>query len=181
MTALFRRHNADHGSAFSLVEVVLALGVVGFAIVAILGVVPIGLSAGRGAQDESRAAQIAQSILAGLASQKFDAVAIPLFDANGTQTGSVPFNLTSQTGTVTWAANNEGEPFVPGQTTFLISPPSKPVDTAKTYNVVLLFNSAPAGFDTGYANLITLTVSWPATAQPAAQTRRSFMRLISKY
>ena len=42
---------------FSLVEVVLALGVVGFALVAILGVFPVGLTTQHSAQDDTRAAQ----------------------------------------------------------------------------------------------------------------------------
>ena len=41
------------GHAFSLVEVVLALGVVSFAIVAILGVVPLGLQTGHDAANQS--------------------------------------------------------------------------------------------------------------------------------
>jgi len=47
---------SNAGAGFSLVEVVLALGVVAFAIVAILGIVPTGLSSSHGAQDETRAA-----------------------------------------------------------------------------------------------------------------------------
>ncbi len=177
-------HRPARGRAgFSLVEVVLALGVVGFAIVAILGVVPVGLSAGKGAQDESRAAQIAQGILAALSSQNFDAVSIPQYDANGTRTGSIALVLSSQTGAMTppWAANNKGELLIPGQSKFLLSPPSKPPDTNAAYTVALSFNNSPAGFDPGYANFVTLTISWPATALAANQTRRSFMRIISKY
>src|SRR5437588_10791841 len=67
--------------AFSLVEVVLALGVISFAIVAILGIFPIGLSTGHSAQDETRAPQIAQMILSSLtaqASTQFNNVLVPL-------------------------------------------------------------------------------------------------------
>src|SRR3954451_24442826 len=64
-----RSHNILTNRAFSLVEVVLALGVVSFAIVAILGVIPVGLRTGHSAQDQTRSAQIAQDILASLASQ----------------------------------------------------------------------------------------------------------------
>src|SRR4051794_29153012 len=70
-----------NSQAFSLVEVVLALGVVAFAIVAILGVLPIGLRTGHSAQDETRAAQIAQDIFSSLASQvpqNFANVALPV-------------------------------------------------------------------------------------------------------
>ncbi len=60
--------------AFSLVEVVLALGIVSFAIVAILGLIPTGLQTSHSSQDETRAAQIAQSILATFAGQQFNSI-----------------------------------------------------------------------------------------------------------
>ncbi len=39
--------------AFSMVEVVLALGIIAFGVVAILGVIPVGLSTGRSAQGDT--------------------------------------------------------------------------------------------------------------------------------
>lgn len=50
-------------SGFSLVEVVLAVGVISFAFVAILGLLPAGLHQFRQAMDNSVAAQIAQRII----------------------------------------------------------------------------------------------------------------------
>jgi type II secretory pathway pseudopilin PulG len=52
-----QRHNA-----FSLVEVTLALGVVAFALVAILGIVPVGLNSGRESVDASHTGLIAQDV-----------------------------------------------------------------------------------------------------------------------
>ena len=49
--------------AFSLVEVVLAVGVIAFAFVAILGLIPAGMSQFRQATDTSVCAQIAQRII----------------------------------------------------------------------------------------------------------------------
>ncbi len=54
---------------FSLVEVVLALGVVAFALLAILGVFPVGLTTQHLAQDDTRAAQIAADIFSSVASR----------------------------------------------------------------------------------------------------------------
>ena len=54
------------GSGFSLVEVVLALGVISFALVAIIGLLPIGLASGRGSIQESRANHLADEIFATL-------------------------------------------------------------------------------------------------------------------
>jgi type II secretory pathway pseudopilin PulG len=179
--------------AFSLVEVVLALGVISFAIVAILGVFPIGLSTSRSAQDETRAPQIAQTIFASLEGQPFSAVSIKLYGADGAQSGTLDVDLALQTGANAdfngLSANNYGEIFIikPGDPPKFLGPyfpppPPPPLpDTTPVYAIALLFNNAPSGFDTGYANKVTLSVAWPASAPVANQTRRNYTRIISKY
>ncbi len=64
-----RRKSRQGSPAFSLVEVVIALGVVAFAIVAIFGALPVGLNASHSSQDDTRSGQIAQDVLTSLASQ----------------------------------------------------------------------------------------------------------------
>lgn len=59
-------------SAFSLVEVVLAVGVISFAFVAILGLVPAGLAQFRQAMDNSVGAQVAQRIILECQQTDFD-------------------------------------------------------------------------------------------------------------
>jgi uncharacterized protein (TIGR02598 family) len=59
-------------SGFSLVEVVLAVGVISFAFVAILGLLPAGLSQFRQAMDNSIASQIAQRIIMDAQQSDFD-------------------------------------------------------------------------------------------------------------
>ncbi len=55
-----------HASAFSLVEVVLALGLVSFCLLAVVGLLPVGLKAVKNANEESAAAnalaQLADSL-----------------------------------------------------------------------------------------------------------------------
>jgi uncharacterized protein (TIGR02598 family) len=142
--------------AFSLVEVVLALGVISFAIVAILGVFPVGLATGHSAQDETRAPQIAQTILASFASQA------PTISG----TSSVTFDLTASN-TQNLYAGNDGQLL--------------PNAGGATYAVSIITNSTPTDFDSGYANQVTIIVGWPATALVANQTKRDFVRIISKY
>src|SRR5687768_10397671 len=55
--------NLSPRRGFSLVEVVLAVGVVAFAFVAILGLIPAGLTQFRQAMDTSVCAQIAQRVI----------------------------------------------------------------------------------------------------------------------
>lgn len=59
-------------SGFSLVEVVLAVGVIAFAFVAILGLLPAGLTQFRQAMDNSLAAQIAQRVIEDAQGTDFD-------------------------------------------------------------------------------------------------------------
>src|SRR5437667_11624596 len=69
--------------SFSLAEVVIALGVVTVGIVAVLGVFPTALQTGHLAQDETRAAHIAQSVFGSLVAQapsQFNNVQIRLSD-----------------------------------------------------------------------------------------------------
>jgi type II secretory pathway pseudopilin PulG len=178
-------------NAFSLVEVVLALGVISFAIVAILGVFPLGLSTGHSAQDETHAPQIAQTIFATLASQTFNAVSIKLYDSTGNASGSVDLDLTQQNGAEPnlsgLSANNSGEVFIatagnPPKFLSAHAPPALPAtDSTAVYAVAVLFNNSPAGFDAQFANQVTITVAWPAGATTANQTKRDYTRIISKY
>jgi len=57
------RASSTESRAFSLIEVVLAVGVVAFAFVAIMGLIPAGMSQFRQAIDTSVCAQIAQRII----------------------------------------------------------------------------------------------------------------------
>ena len=50
-------------SGFSLIEVTLAIGVIAFALLAILGLIPIGMRSGRESIDATRTAQIAQDVV----------------------------------------------------------------------------------------------------------------------
>lgn len=155
----------DRQSAFSLVEVVLALGVISFAIVAILGVIPTGLQTSHSSQDETRAGQLAQAILSSMASQaqtQFSNIQLQTNDGSTAPT----FDLTTTT-TTTVYADNDGK----------LSANS----AGAVYAINVTTNGSPAGFDAGYANQVTLVVAWPATAPAANQTKRDFVRIISKY
>jgi uncharacterized protein (TIGR02598 family) len=54
---------------FSLVEVVIALGVIAFSLVAILGVFPAGLASNRASINDTRASQLARAIIATIDAQ----------------------------------------------------------------------------------------------------------------
>lgn len=61
-------------AAFSLVEVALALGIVGFALVGIVGAIPMALNNGRLSIAQTRAANVAGTIFTNFRTQPFSAV-----------------------------------------------------------------------------------------------------------
>jgi Tfp pilus assembly protein PilV len=155
-------------AAFSLLEVVIALGVITVGIVGILAVFPTALQTGHSAQDETRAAHIAQSVFGSLVAQapsQFSSVQLPLYPAPSPS--PTPINLTT-TSLYTLYASNDGQ---------LINSP-----TNATYLITIYTNNAVPGFtDLASANEVTLRVAWPANAPVANQTFRDYVRIVSKY
>jgi uncharacterized protein (TIGR02598 family) len=159
--------------AFSLVEVVLALGVIAVGVIAILGVFPTALQTGHSAQDETRAPEIAQTIFSSLvaqASSQFNNLQLPI---PGNPSLSINLTLSSSPTTPTLYADNDGK-LTPGA-------------TAAAY-AILIFTcnpsncaSPPAGFNDPALNQVTVRVAWPANAPAANQTYRDYVRIISKY
>ena len=158
-----RRRARTH--SFSLLEVVIALGVMAVGIVGILAVFPTALQTGHSAQDETRAAHIAQSVFGSLvagAPSRFSAVLLP--------PTSVTIDLTASSSPTspTLYADNDG----------------KLIPTAATaaYAIFIYTNNSVRGFtDPASANLVTVRVAWPANAPAANQTLRDYVRIVSKY
>jgi len=157
-----RRKARTH--SFSLLEVVIALGVIAVGIVGVLAVFPTALQTGRSAQDETRAAHIAQSVFGSLvagATSQFNAVPLP-------PTPSIDLTASSSPTSPTLYADNDGN---------LI-----PNSTNSAYAIFIYTNNAVPGFtDPASANLVTVRLAWPANAPAANQTFRDYVRIISKY
>jgi uncharacterized protein (TIGR02598 family) len=153
---------------FSLAEVVIALGVITVGIVAVLGIFPTALQTGHSAQDETRAAHIAQSVFGSLVAQapsQFSNLQLVLSD--GSRASGI--NLTmSATPALTLYADNDGK---------LMQDATK-----AAYAILIYTNNAVPGFtDPASANAVTVRVAWPANALAANQTFRDYVRIISKY
>jgi len=73
-------------SGFSLVEVVIALGVVAFALISVLGLIPVGLQSFRQAIDNSATTQIVQRVVNEAQQTDFNSLAntVYYFDDQGT-------------------------------------------------------------------------------------------------
>ena len=153
-------------AGFSLLEVVIALGVITFGIVGILAVFPTALQTGHSAQNETRAAHVAQSVFGSLVAQapsQFSSVQIRLSDG----TPAPAINLTTTASYPLYADND-------GRLT------NSAADAS--YLITVYTNSSVPGFtDPASANQVTVRVAWPANAPAANQTFRDYVRVISKY
>jgi uncharacterized protein (TIGR02598 family) len=175
-----RSRTSIHTGAFSLVEVVLALGVISFAIVAILGVIPAGLNTGHSAQDETRASHIAQGVITALsteASSNFQKVPLP------GPTPAPTIDLSQSTTIAAPAAflyaDNNGQILA-----------ASAGSTGARYSISIATDnfsttSLPP-LETGYANKVTVRIVFPpltsAGATPnAAQTVRDYVQVITKF
>jgi hypothetical protein len=143
-----------------------------FAALAIIGVLPIGLSTSHSAQDETRASQIAEDVFSTFASQaqtQFTAVVLPvaaptidLTSSNSPITNPAAFFYADNSGTLSNSAANAA------------------------YSISIGTNTAPGGFDTAFANAVTVRVVSPPLSNQTAtakqgQTARDYQRVISKY
>jgi len=155
-------------AAFSLLEVVIALGVITVGVVGVLAVFPAALQTGHSAQDETRAAHIAQSVFGSLVAQapsQFNNVQVPLYPLPSPS--PTPIDLRTSSSYALYA--NDG-----GQLTNSA--------TNASYAITIFTNNAVPGFtDPASANAVTVRVAWPANAPAANQTFRDYVRIISKY
>ena len=168
---LYRPHGGgDRRAAFSLLEVVIALGVVTVGIVGILAVIPTALQTGHSAQDETRAAHIAQSVFGSLVAQapsQFNNLRFLLSDG---VTLSPSIDLADHITHLrcTLYADNDGK--------------LTNSATNAAYAIPIYTNNSVPGFtDPSSANAVTVRVAWPASAPAANQTFRDYVRIVSKY
>lgn len=161
-------------SAFSLVEVVLALGIVGIGVLVIIGLVPVGLRAGRASQDQTRSTQIAQDILNSIASQAATSFNKVVIQQPWTKF-SYNLDLTNSYTYTTISADNDGSLVVPSGN--VMNYP---------YQLKIIVAPDPPGFPAGSASQVTVRITTPPSANPSAtpssnQTVRDFARIFTKY
>jgi uncharacterized protein (TIGR02598 family) len=155
---------------FSLAEVVIALGVIAIAAVAILALFPAALQTGHSAQDATRTPHIAQAIISSVASQAQTQFANVQLSLTDTTPLSIDLTASSSPTTPTLYADNDGN---------LISNAA-----LAAYAIYIFTNNTPPGFPApppAYANQVTVRVAAPANAPAANQTYRDYVRIISKY
>jgi uncharacterized protein (TIGR02598 family) len=146
-------------SAFSLVEVTLALGIAGFALMAIFGLLPVGLNSNRTSIEQTRAMDIATSIAADLRATATNETVSPKLGISIPAAGSSSSSIVY--------LEEAGGPF----------PAPTAVSNKSRYRADITM-TAPAG-TLRTATFGTATLSWPAQALPvnAAGSASAFIAL----
>jgi Tfp pilus assembly protein PilV len=141
--------------AFSLVEVTLALGVAAFCLLAVFGLMPIGVQTNRNATSQTAAANIMAAVVA-------DLRATPLTTPPGGATASVQYQIPIPQNPVTVSTTTDPIFFAQDGTFSTTMQPSS------RYRLTLTFPpNGPATHSPTYADV---RVTWPAPVDPATTT-----------
>ena len=146
-----RHHSSNVG--FSLIEVVIALGIFAFCIVAIVGLLPVGMNSVRSVSNENNAIHIASSI------EGIWQVA-PLGSSPITIPNIITTLAISSSANSTYFFDEFGDPL------------------ANSTGAALKMNYKTAG--SGNSTTVNMTFSWPPSATESYQSKREFSYTISK-
>ena len=158
--------NARSTAAFSLVEVVLALGVTIFCLIALFGLLSVGLRSNQATIEQAGASTILSATVS-------DLYATPVTYPSGGATNSLQFNIKIPANPVTAAT--------PVTTLYFVGNGSLATNlTAANASYRLTVTPiVPTSGGTRTATFLDLTVSWPAavTVANAAGTVETFVAL----
>lgn len=140
-------------------EVTLALGVAAFCLIAIFGLLPVGMNSNLNAVEQTTAASAAGSIIADLRAAGSGSTSAQFGIPLPTGPGSSKYSLfLREDGS--WAAAAGASPAAaPGSNADLAQNPR--------YRVTLTFNPPPSSFPRS-ATGVAVLVTWPALADPTA-------------
>lgn len=161
---------AGGNSGFSLVEIVIALGIVSFALVAIFGLLPTGYKSAIESRRDTRSAFIAEHIIGDLRSSSFSNATILYQGSNAKLTALPSFDL-SMSGTRILACD--------GQDRILKELPVGDYDSGNSdagVEYLAQVKVVPSGFNN--LSQISVEVSAPPGAPLSSRTRRNFFTLV---
>jgi uncharacterized protein (TIGR02598 family) len=144
--------------AFSLVEVTLALGIAAFCLIAVFGLVPVGVQTNRNATSQTAATNILSSVVSDIRASPQNSSNTPRYGIRKSKTDktTVCFDGQGQFTTI------RGDVQCPA--TFV--PPGGVTTTSRYRLYVLIANNGASNA----ANYAWLKVSWPAVVNPTTIT-----------
>ncbi|MGF1679020.1 MAG: hypothetical protein ACFCUX_07480 [Candidatus Methylacidiphilales bacterium] len=159
--------------AFSLIEIVLALGIMSFALVSILGLFPMALTTAAESKAETRIALIAQTLWAEIQSSQNDSA--KTCEISISETNSKTLSLTTD-GQLAIAFDSDGR--VAGEVAQFSSGSSQ-TDHFFLANVSVNYQDPvdPASEFPGLTK-VEIRIDYPAAAPEANRSRNTFLMLI---
>ncbi len=151
---MIRTCNPTETAGFSLVEVTLALGVAGFCLLAIFGLLPVALNSNQTAIEQTTADSVMTAIVSDLRATPATAPTAGLAAVSGQYAINIP--AASGSGSQTLYFANEQ------QTTATA--------TGARYRATVNFVGAPSGGGTKSAMCLSVKVTWPAVVDPSTGT-----------
>jgi uncharacterized protein (TIGR02598 family) len=149
--------NMRERAAFSLCEVALALGIVSFALIAVIGLLPVGLVSARQANQQAQAAQCLNMISACLQGATY---------SSGTSTALAPYNVSPAL--LSWNSNTAA---LEGQTILLDENGWPTTDQSRAAMLALVQVTPSQGFSPSRAHI---AVAWPAIGASATWSGANF-------
>ena len=152
--------------AFSLVEITLALGVAAFCLIAVFGLVPVGVQTNRNATSQTAATSIISAVVA-------DLRATPLTTPPGQATTSLQYQIPMPQNPVTTSTTIDPIFFAQDGTFSTTMQPSS------RYRLTVTF--APNGPGAQNPTYADIRVTWPAPVDPAATTPSGSVEMFAAF
>ena len=149
-------------SAFSLVEVTFALGVAAFCLIAVFGLIPVGVQTNRNATSQTAAASIMAAVVADVRATPQGVAASREFNITIPSDASTGVDNTCQRCANCWVAQT--------QTLYLDSAGQVTTSANGRYRVTFTHVKNSSATATAGAVFAALNVTWPAAADPCATT-----------
>jgi type II secretory pathway pseudopilin PulG len=165
--------------AFSLVEVTLALGIAAFCLLAVFGLMPIGVQTNRNATSQTKATAILSSVISDL---RTTAKATPSATPTQLYVITIPASGGSNTATQTRYFDSEGRCSCDGDGLQQPNPADGSCSLAWSpplqvrYRLSVTFPLASSG-----SNYADLKVTWPAATDPSTTTPSGSVEMFAAF
>jgi uncharacterized protein (TIGR02598 family) len=160
-------------TGFSLIEVTLALGVAAFCLIAVFGLIPVGVQTNRNATSQTAATNIMTAVVTDLRS------------ASKTKLSSPQFGITIPSDHTSGAASN-CQPCascwnVQTQTKYFDGSGNVVASAVALYRVTLTLVQNPTATTTTGALFYDVRTTWPAQADPCATTPSGSVEILAMF
>lgn len=153
-------------TAFSLVELTLAIGIAAFCLIAVFGLMPVGVQTNRNSTSQTAATNIMAAVVSDLRATPNGVTPSAQFAINIPADAATPADPPPCSGTQTLYFSGEGQA-VPA------------IGTNSRYRLIVTFVRNPGGATA--ATYARLRVSWPAAVDPCTTTPSGAVEMFAAF